>query len=455
MVNDHRVAGEGKVPGQHHHAVGRGAAGLAGDGVELGGIGAAALLAVCHLYLSVVHQCHGVFRRVHETAGPQLFPRGGLVQAPDRIAELGIGGIGGCRFRVHLHGAKVLGQHDEGVGERFAVHGNVHRMPAGGRIVGRRDVGAPAVGGAHALHIAKVGLHGRGGVAGHAGDAHAHDAALLHPLGGERDVRAGLQGEPEGIPVPPRGLCGALQPQIFAQGTGAAALELGGHAALGHAPEGHFGLVFAVGREEEALVFAHAAGKYHTADRGLDGQSGVAGPVRQSNVRVRRVQGAQLLHREGGRAGKHLVQLAAQQRHLPAEAVGLQLLAAELRGSIRAAALRGKGIAHPHHSRQQQGHAQCNADDPQQKTLHVLLLLCSKKAHPRSLWSDCRCASFVSGVWFILQHPRQVPLRQLPARPFLHRPRQRADARTRPVPFRGGAGKQPQQPVLRQQRPGQ
>ena len=124
-------------------------------------------------------------------------------------------------------------------------------------------------------------------------------------------------------------------------------------------------------------------------------------------------------------------------------------------GSIRAAALRGKGIAHPHHSRQQQGHAQCNADDPQQKTLHVLLLLCSKKAHPRSLWSDCRCASFVSGVWFILQHPRQVPLRQLPARPFLHRPRQRADARTRPVPFRGGAGKQPQQPVLRQQRPGQ
>ena len=103
----------------------------------------------------------------------------------------------------------------------------------------------------------------------------------------------------------------------------------------------------------------------------------------------------------------------------------------------------------------EQGHAQCNADDPQQKTLHVLLLLCSKKAHPRSLWSDCRCASFVSGVWFILQHPRQVPLRQLPARPFLHRPRQRADARTRPVPFRGGAGKQPQQPVLRQQRPGQ
>ena len=45
VVNDHRVAGEGKAPGQHHHAVGRGAAGLAGDGVELGGIGAAALLA--------------------------------------------------------------------------------------------------------------------------------------------------------------------------------------------------------------------------------------------------------------------------------------------------------------------------------------------------------------------------------------------------------------------------
>ena len=46
VVDDHRVAGKGQLCGQHHHAVGRGTAGLAGDGVELGGIGAAALCGI-------------------------------------------------------------------------------------------------------------------------------------------------------------------------------------------------------------------------------------------------------------------------------------------------------------------------------------------------------------------------------------------------------------------------
>ena len=89
-------------------------------------------------------------------------------------------------------------------------------MGPGGGVVGRRDVGPPAGGAAGALDTAEVGLHRGGCFAHHAGDGHAHDAALLHPLGGERDVRAGLQGEPEGITIPAGGLCGLFQPQIFA-----------------------------------------------------------------------------------------------------------------------------------------------------------------------------------------------------------------------------------------------
>ena len=156
--------------------------------------------------------------------------------------------------------------------------------------------------------------------------------------------------------------------------------------------KGHFGLVFAVGREEEALVFAHAAGKHHTADRGLDGQSGVAGPVRQGDGRVGRVQRAQLLHRKGGGAGKHLIELSADERHLPAPAVGFQRFGAKLRGAVRAAALSGKGIAHAHHRAQKDAYAQHHTHEPEQKTLHDTLLLCSKKGAPAQPFADCRCA---------------------------------------------------------------
>ena len=237
MVDDHRVSGEGQLCGQHHHAVCRGAAGLAGNGVELCGVGAAALLAVDHPDLTVIHKGGVAFHRVHKAALPHFFPRGRFVQAPDCIAELGVCRIRCIRFRLHVHRAKILGQHDDAAGDGLAVYGNVHLMPAGGSVVCRRDVGPPAIGCTHALHIAKVGLHSGCCIAGHAGDAQAHNAALLHPLGGKLHLRAGLQGEPEGITIPAGGLCGLFQPQIFAHCAGAAALKLGGHAALRHPPD--------------------------------------------------------------------------------------------------------------------------------------------------------------------------------------------------------------------------
>ena len=87
-----------------------------------------------------------------------------------------------------------------------------------------------------------------------------------------------------------------------------------------------------------------------------------------------RVQDAQLLHREGRRAGEHLIQLSADQRHLPAGSVALQRFAAELRRTVRAAALGGKGIAHPHHRTQKYPDAQHHTHEPEQKTLHDVLL---------------------------------------------------------------------------------
>ena len=98
-------------------------------------------------------------------------------------------------------------------------------------------------------------------------------AALLNPLGGKLHLRAGLQGEPEAVPVPAGGLCGALQPQIFAQLAGAAALELGDGAVLGHAPRGQLRLILAVRREEEVLVLPCAARKQRIPRRILNGQA--------------------------------------------------------------------------------------------------------------------------------------------------------------------------------------
>ena len=88
-------------------------------------------------------------------------------------------------------------------------------MGPGGGVVGRGDVGPPAGGAAGALDTAEVGLHRGGCFAHHAGDGHAHDAALLHPLSGKLHIGAGLEGEPEGEAVPAGGLGGVLQTGIF------------------------------------------------------------------------------------------------------------------------------------------------------------------------------------------------------------------------------------------------
>ena len=77
------------------------------------------------------------------------------------------------------------------------------------------------------------------------------------------------------------------------------------------------------------------------------------------------IQHAQFLHSQGLRAGEHLIEHAAQQRHLPAGAVHFQRLPAELRVCRRAGTLAGKGIAHGHHRAQQHGNAQNDTNDPQ------------------------------------------------------------------------------------------
>ena len=211
MVDDHRVAGKFQTAREHHRAVGCGAAGRTGDGVQLCGVGAAALLAVRYFDLSVVHQGHGVLSRGHKAALPLLGGGGSFVQRPDSAAELGVGALRSRFFGFHLHRAEVLRQHGQGAGDGLAVHRDVHLVSAGRGVIRRRDIGAPALGGAHALYAAKVGLDGGHGVPGHAGDAHAHRAALLHPLGGKLHFRAGLQSEPEAVPVPAGGLGRALQ----------------------------------------------------------------------------------------------------------------------------------------------------------------------------------------------------------------------------------------------------
>ena len=67
---------------------------------------------------------------------------------------------------------------------------------------------------------------------------------------------------------------------------GAAALELGDDPALGHTPCGQFRLILAVRGEEEVLVLPRAARKQHIPRRILDGQGGVAGPLRQRKFRA-------------------------------------------------------------------------------------------------------------------------------------------------------------------------
>ena len=80
------------------------------------------------------------------------------------------------------------------------------------------------------------------------------DAALLHPLGGKLHLRAGLQGEPEGVAVPARGFGRVLHAQVLADGTGGAALKLGGKIVLRQPPDRQLCLVIPVGREEKVLV---------------------------------------------------------------------------------------------------------------------------------------------------------------------------------------------------------
>ena len=53
VVDDHRVAGKRQIARKHHRAVGCGAAGRTGDGVQLCGVRAAALLAVRYFNLPV------------------------------------------------------------------------------------------------------------------------------------------------------------------------------------------------------------------------------------------------------------------------------------------------------------------------------------------------------------------------------------------------------------------
>ena len=214
----------------------------------------AALLAAGHLDLTEIHQRHVVFCRAEKGTGPEFFPHGLLVQGPDVVPELGVGGLGGCRFRLHIHGAEILGQNGQRPGKGLAVDGNVDRVPACRSVVGGGDVGAPAAAQPDALNAAQVGLHGGSGLAGQAGDGKRRYTALLQPLGGKGDFRAGLQGEPEGVAVPARGLGRVLHAQVLADGTGGSALKLGSKIVLRQPPDRQLCLVIPVGREEKVLV---------------------------------------------------------------------------------------------------------------------------------------------------------------------------------------------------------
>ena len=173
-----------------------------------------------------------------------------------------------------------------------------------------------------------------------------------------------------------------LQPGIPADGTGVPALEPGDGAALRHPPDRHGGFVAAVGGEEELLILGRRSVEHDGSAVGLEGQGGVAAPVRRRQGRVGIPEDPQLLHVQGLRMGKDLVQQSAQQRHLPAGAVGLQCLPAELCLCRRAGTFGGKRIAHGHHGPQKDGNAQKDTQDPKQNSFHLYVLPIKKGRTP-------------------------------------------------------------------------
>ena len=237
-------------------------------------------------------------------------------------------------------------------------------MRTGSGIVGRRDIGAPPAAQTDSLHIAEVCFHRRGRLTHHAGKGCGHRAALLHPFGGKLHLGAGLQRKAERVIIPTDGLRGLFEPDVLPQLAGAAALELGGQHIFRQTPDGQLGLIVAVGREQKIVVGGRSPLEDHIARAVGDGQRAVAVPLGQSEGRVGVVEDAQLLHREGAGAGEDFIHLPAQQRHLPAPAVGLQLLPGELHLRRRLRALRGERIAHAQHRRKQHHDAQRDADEP-------------------------------------------------------------------------------------------
>ena len=252
VVDDDGVAGEVEVPGQHHDAVGRGAAGVARDGVEFRGVRSAALLAVGDFGLAEVHQSHVILRRAGKAAAPQLFAGGLLIEGPDGVAELGVGSFGGFRFGFDFNRAEVLRDDGDVLHHRLAAHSKGHFMRTGSGIVSRRDIGAPPAAQTDSLHIAEVCFHRRGRLTHHAGKGCGHRAALLHPFGGKLHLGACLQRKAEGVIIPTDGLRGLFEPDVLPQLAGAAALELGGQHIFRQTPDGQLGLIVAVGREQKS-----------------------------------------------------------------------------------------------------------------------------------------------------------------------------------------------------------
>ena len=237
-------------------------------------------------------------------------------------------------------------------------------MRTGSGIVGRRDIGAPPAAQTDSLHIAQVCFHRGGCLAHHAGESRGHRAALLHPFGGKLHLGACLQGEPERVIIPACGPGRLFQPGVPPELAGAAALELGGQHIFRQTPDGQLRLIVPVGREQKIVVGGRSPLEDHVARAVGDGQGAVAVPLGQSEGRVGVVEDAKLLHREGAGAGEDFIHLPAQQRHLPAPAVGLQLLPGELHLRHRLRALRGERITHAQHRRKQHHDAQRDADEP-------------------------------------------------------------------------------------------
>ena len=237
-------------------------------------------------------------------------------------------------------------------------------MRTGSGIVGRRDIGAPPAAQTDSLHIAEVCFHRGGRLAHHAGESRGHRAALLHPFGGKLHLGACLQREAERVIIPTDGLRRLFEPDVLPQLAGAAALELGGQHIFRQTPDGQLSLIVPVGREQKIVVGGRSPLEDHVAGAVGDGQGAVAVPLGQSEGRVGVVEDAKLLHRQGAGAGEDFIHLPAQQRHLPAPAVGLQLLPGKLHLRRGLRALRGERITHAQHRRKQHHDAQRDADEP-------------------------------------------------------------------------------------------